>query len=154
MVDVREQATLRGFHVSIADIDDQMHLAHRLDWRDDPDAMAATDPDEASQGTLLPMTSSPPIASGQGVVAAGAAFVQAAECAGVQLDYGVTGTVVDGALTRTGDRIPFLKGHRCRSKRDFGLRSRRLPPAGLWGGANLLRNVANSVFPIRRNRLL
>ena len=86
MVDVREQATLRGFHVSIADIDDQMHLchpvlsfenddalylAHRLDWRDDPDAMAATDPDETSQGTLLPMTSSPPIASGQGVVAAG-----------------------------------------------------------------------------------
>ena len=101
MVDARKPATLRGFHVSVADIGDQMHLchpvlsfenddalylAHRLDWRDDPDALAATDPDEASQGTLLPAACRRPIASGQGVVAAGAAFVQATECAGVQLE--------------------------------------------------------------------
>lgn len=33
MVDVREQATLRGFHVSIADINDQMHLCHPGSWQ-------------------------------------------------------------------------------------------------------------------------
>lgn len=101
MVDVRKPATLRGFHVSVADIGDQMHLchpvlsfenddalylAHRLNWRDDPDALAATDPDEASQGTLLPTTCSLPIASGQGVVAAGVVFVQAVEWTGLQLE--------------------------------------------------------------------
>ena len=101
MVDVDKPATLRGFHVSVADIGDQMHLchpvlsfenddalylAHSLDWRDDPDALAATDPVEASQGTLLPTTCSFPIASGQGVAAAGAAFVQAVECAGLRLE--------------------------------------------------------------------
>ena len=101
MVDARKQVTLRGLHVSIADIGDQMHLchpvlsfenddalylAHRLDWRDDPDVLAATDPDEASHGTLLPRACRLPIASGQGVVAAGDAFVQAAEDAGLQLE--------------------------------------------------------------------
>ena len=102
MVDVRKPATLRGFHVSVADIGDQMHLchpllsfedddglylAHQLDWQDTPESLATADPEEAaSHGTMLPTTCSLPIASGQGVVAAGAAFVQAAECASVQLE--------------------------------------------------------------------
>lgn len=102
MVDVRKPATLRGFHVSVADIGDQMHLchpllsfedddalylAHQLDWQDDPESLAKADPEEAvSHGTMLPTTCRPPIASGQGVVAAGSAFVRAAECASIRLD--------------------------------------------------------------------
>lgn len=102
MADERGPATLHGFHVSVADIGDQMHLchpvlsfenddalylAHKLDWQNTPGALAVADPEEAaSQGTLLPTMCRQPIASGLGVVAAGAAFVQAAECAGVRLD--------------------------------------------------------------------
>ena len=100
MVDVRKPATLRGFNVSIADIGDRMRLchpllsfesdsslyiAHKLDWQDDPEALAITDPDEASQlGTLFPKTYGRLIASGEGVVAVGAGFAQAAAAAQVQ----------------------------------------------------------------------
>ena len=117
MVDVLKPATLRGFHVSVADIGDQMHLchpllsfedddalylAHELDWQDDPESLAAADPEEAaSHGTMLPMACSLPIASGQGVVAAGAAFVQAAGCASVQLESGI-------ALTPIQDRLCWV----------------------------------------------
>ena len=101
MVDVRKPATLRGFHVSVADIGDQMHLchpllsfegdsalylAHRLDWQNDPEALAIADPSEASAlGTLLPPTCRRPIASGEGLVAVGAGLVQAAAAAEVEL---------------------------------------------------------------------
>ena len=100
MVDVRKPATLRGFNVSIADVGDRMRLchpllsfegdsllyiAHKLDWHDDPDALAITDPDEASQlGTLFPEAQRRLIASGEGVVAVGAGFAQAAAAAKVQ----------------------------------------------------------------------
>ena len=101
MVDVRKPATLRGFSVSVADIGDQMHLchpllsfesdralylAHRLNWRSDPDALAIADPKEASTlGTLLPPTCRRSIASGEGVVAVGTGFVHAAKVAKVEL---------------------------------------------------------------------
>ena len=101
MVDVGKPATLRGFHVSVADIGDQMHLchpllsfegdprlylAHHLDWRDDPDALAVADPNEASAlGTLLPPAYTRPIASGDGLVAVGVALVEAAATAKVEL---------------------------------------------------------------------
>ena len=94
MVDVRKPATLRGFNASVADVGDDMHLchpllsfaddpamylAHRLDWFDVPDSLAIADPEEAAAlGTLLPKTWRRPIASGIGLVAAGAEFVQAA----------------------------------------------------------------------------
>ena len=100
MVDVRKPATLRGLNVSIADIGDRMRLchpllsfegdsslyvAHKLDWRDDPEALAITDLDEASQlGTLFPEIHGRLIASGEGVVAVGAGFAQAAAAAKVQ----------------------------------------------------------------------
>lgn len=100
MVDVRKPATLQGFNVSIADIGDRMRLchpllsfkgdsslyiAHKLDWQDDPEALAITDPDEASQlGTLFPGTHGRLIASGEGVVAVGGGFAQAAAAAKVQ----------------------------------------------------------------------
>ena len=119
MVDVRKPATLRGFHVSVADIGDQMYLchpvlsfenddalylAHDLDWQNTPGALAVTDPEEAtSHGTLLPAMCRQPIASGLGVVAAGAAFVQAAECAGVRLD-------ADLAFAPTGQETPVWIG--------------------------------------------
>ena len=101
MVDVSKPATLRGFHVSVADIGDQMHLchpllsfegdgalylAHHLDWRNDPDALAIADPNEASTlATLLPPAYTLPIASGEGLVAAGVELVEAAKTSGVAL---------------------------------------------------------------------
>ena len=101
MVDVRRPATLRGFPVSIADVGDQVHLCHpllsfegdpalylthRLDWRNDPEALAIADPEEASSlGTLLPPTCARPIASGEGLVVVGAGLVQAAATTGVEL---------------------------------------------------------------------
>lgn len=101
MVDVSKPATLRGFHVSVADIGDQMHLchpllsfdgdprlylAHHLDWRNDPEALAIADPNEASAlGTLLPPAHTRPIASGEGLVAVGVELVQAATTAKVAL---------------------------------------------------------------------
>ena len=101
MVDARRPAELRGFPVSVADVGDQIHLchpllsfegdpvlylAHRFDWRSDPEALAIADPDEASTlGTLLPPAHRRPIASGHGLVVAGAGVVQAAEVAGIEL---------------------------------------------------------------------
>lgn len=101
MVDVHKSATLRGFHVSVAHIGDQMYLCHpllsfegdstrylanRLDWRNDPGALTIADPSEASaRGTLLPPTYGRPIASGEGLVAVGARFVQTAAAAEAEL---------------------------------------------------------------------
>ena len=101
MVDVSKPAALRGFHVSVADIGDQMHLchpllsfegddalylAHHLDWRNDPDALAIADPNEASTlATLLPPAYTLPIASGEGLVAAGVELVDAAKTSGIAL---------------------------------------------------------------------
>ena len=93
---------LLGFDTAVADVGDQLHLCHpllsfegdptlyvarRLNWRNDQDALAVVDPSEASElGTLLPDTHRQPITSGQGVVAAGTEFVQAADTAEIQLD--------------------------------------------------------------------
>ena len=101
MVDTSKPATLRGFHVSVADLGDQMHLchpllsfegdpklylAHHLDWRNEPEALAVADPDEATAlGTLLPPAHMRPIASGEGLVAVGVALVQAATTADIAL---------------------------------------------------------------------
>ncbi len=125
MVDVRKSAMLRGFHISVADIGDQMHLccpllsfegdpalylARRLDWRNDTKALVVADPDEASAlGTLLPPTCAWPIASGQGLVAVGAEFVQAAAIAEVELlDSEITFTRVDDPVCWIGVATPAL----------------------------------------------
>lgn len=109
MVDVYKPAALRGFNASVADVGDNMHLchpllsfaddpamylAHRLDWFNVPDSLAIADPEEAAVlGTLLPKTRWRPIASGRGLVAAGAEFAQAAA------------TVQDGLLD--SDEVTF-----------------------------------------------
>lgn len=101
MVDVYEPATLRGLPVSVADICDHMrfchpllsfegdpalYFAHRLGWRDHPEALDIVDPDEASTlGTLLPSTPRRPIAPGEGVIVVGAKLKHAAEIADVEL---------------------------------------------------------------------
>ena len=125
MVDVRKPATLRGFPVSVADVGDQMHLchpllsfegdpalylAHRLDWRNDPEALAIADPNEASAlGTLLPPTCVRSIASGEGLVAAGAELVQAAATAEVELlDSDIPFARVDGTECWIGVATPAL----------------------------------------------
>ena len=102
MADECRSAVLRGFDTAVADIGDQLHPCHpllsfegdptlyvarRLDWQNDPKALAATDPSEASDlGTLLPDAHAQAIASGEAVIAVGTGFVQAAEAAGIQLD--------------------------------------------------------------------
>lgn len=101
MFDEYGPAVLRGFDAAIADIDDRLrfcqpvisfegdsslYVARRLDWQDDREALAAADPTEATElGTLLPDTGRS-IASGEGVVAVGMGFVQAADAAGVDFD--------------------------------------------------------------------
>ena len=110
MVDVHKPATLRGFHVSVADVGDQMHLchpllsfqgdsalylAHRLDWRNAHEVLEVVDPNEAAAlGTLLPPRCRPPIASGEGLVAVGAELAQAAAAAELEL---------------LGSEIPFMR---------------------------------------------
>ena len=125
MVDVRRSARLRGFPVSVADVGDQVHLchpllsfegdpalylAHRLDWRDDPKALAVADPNEASAlGTLLPPTCVRSIASGEGLVAVGSGLVQAAATAGVELlDSKIPFARVDGSECWIGVATPAL----------------------------------------------
>ena len=125
MVDARKPATLRGFNVSVADVGDQMHLchpllsfdgdsvlyiAHRLDWRNDPEALAITDPSDAALlGTLLPETHGQRIASGEGVVAAGMGFVQAATMAKVQFPAPETPLAqIDGAECWMGVATPAI----------------------------------------------
>ena len=102
MADECRSAVLRGFNTAVTDIGDQLHPCHpllsfegdptlyvarRLDWQNDPKALAATDPSEASDlGTLLPDAHAQAIVSGEAVIAVGTGFVQAAEAAGIQLD--------------------------------------------------------------------
>ena len=101
MPDEHGPAVLRGFDVAIADIGDRLrfcqpvvsfegdsalYVARRLDWQNDRKVLAVTDPAEATElGTLLPDTRQS-IASGEGVVAVGTGFVQAAAVSGVGLD--------------------------------------------------------------------
>ena len=125
MVDGCRPATLRGFPVSVADAGDQVHLCHpllsfdgdpalylanRLDWQNDPEALAIADPNEASAlGTLLPPTCVRSIASGEGLVAVGSGLVQAAATAGVGLlDSEIPFARVDGSECWTGIATPPL----------------------------------------------
>lgn len=101
MIDVGKPATMRGFHVSVADVGNQMHLCHpllsfegdrtlyladHLDWRNEPAALTVADPDQAAAlGTLLPPTHERPISSGEGLVAVGAELVRAAAI--VQIEF-------------------------------------------------------------------
>ena len=102
MLEEHRAAILRGFDTAVADIGDQLHLCHpllsfegdstlyvarRLDWRNDPRALAVADMSEASDlATLLPDTPTQRITSGEAVVAVGTRFAQAATVAGVRLD--------------------------------------------------------------------
>ena len=102
MFDKRETAVLRGFDMAVADLGDQLHIRHpllafegepnmlyvarRLNWKNDKRALAVADPSEASElATLFPHAQRRSIASGEGVVVAGAGFVQATDTAEIQL---------------------------------------------------------------------
>ena len=123
MADECRSAVLRGFNTAVTDIGDQLHPCHpllsfegdptlyvarRLDWQNDPKALAATDPSEASDlGTLLPDAHAQAIVSGEAVIAVGTGFVQAAEAAGIQLDdSGMTFTRVRNAECRISVATP------------------------------------------------
>lgn len=102
MFDKRETAVLRGFDMAVTDLGDQLHIRHpllafegepnmlyvarRLNWKNDKRALAVADPSEASElATLFPHAQRQPIASGEGVIVAGAGFVQATATAEIQL---------------------------------------------------------------------
>ena len=176
MVDVRKPATLRGFHVSVADIGDQMHLchpllsfedddalylAHELDWQDDPESLAAADPEEAaSHGTMLPTTCSLPIASGQGVVAAGSAFVQATECASVQLEPRIALTPIQERLcwigVATTSAYTALRGRLVEDAKDAfdrALAEAAVNEACLADGGNAALLLLRRCGPMRRDDL-
>lgn len=96
------EAVLRGFDMTVSDIGDQLHfrlpllsfrsnptlyVAGRVDWRDDIQALTIVDdPEDLEMATLLADGASRPVASGQGVVVAGAEFFHAASLVGGQLD--------------------------------------------------------------------
>jgi len=122
MPDETSPAVLRGFNVAVADIADRLrfcqpvlsfrgdstlYVARKLDWRNDPKALAVTDPDDVNElGTPLP-DARQSIASGEGVVAVGAGFVQAAADAGIQLDHAETSFLsLDDAKCRIGVATP------------------------------------------------
>ena len=118
-------AVLRGFDTTVADIGDQLHLCHpllsfegdpalyvarRLNWRNNQAALAVADPSLASElATLLPDEYKRPIASGEGVVAVGAEFVQAATMAKVQFPAPETPLAqIDGAECWMGVATPAI----------------------------------------------
>ena len=102
MLDQCKTAVLCGFDIAAVDIGDQLHLCHpllsfeddpnrlyvarRFNWRNNQRGLAAADPSEASElATLFPRAQRRPIASGEGVVVAGAGFVQATDAAEIRL---------------------------------------------------------------------
>lgn len=101
MIEEHGAAILRGFDTAVADIGDQLYLCHpllsfegdsqlyvarRLNWKNDPKALAVVEASEASTlATLFPSTHTLRIPSGKAVVAVGTPFAQAATVAGVQL---------------------------------------------------------------------
>ena len=96
-----DEAVLRGFDMMVPDVGDQLHfrppllsfrggsdvyVARRVDWQDDRQALAIVDdPEDFELATLLADDVDMPIASGQGVVVAGAGFFHAASLVGDQL---------------------------------------------------------------------
>ena len=97
-----EQAMLRGFDMPVLDIGDQLHfrmpllsfssgptlyIAGRVDWQADKQALTTVDdPEDREMATLLTDGVSRHVASGQGVVVAGAEFFHAASRVGHLLD--------------------------------------------------------------------
>ena len=97
-----DEVALRGFDMAMPGIGDQLHfrqpllsfcnrstlyVARRVDWRGDKRALAIVDdPDDLEMATLFADGVERHVASGEGVVVAGAAFFQAASRIGFQLD--------------------------------------------------------------------
>ena len=95
------EAVLRGFDMTMPDIGDQLHfrppllsfdgsstlyVAGRVDWHTDRQALSIVDdPDDLEMATLLTDGIGAHIASGEGVVVAGADFFQEASRVGSQL---------------------------------------------------------------------
>ena len=106
-----DDVALRGFDMALPDIGDQLHfrqpllsfgsnptlyVARRVDWHADRRALAIVDdPEDLEMATLLTDGIGRQVASGQGVVVAGAEFYQAASLAGFQLDGFSRISVVD-----------------------------------------------------------
>ena len=98
-----DEVILRGFDMPVADIGDQLHfrlpllsfhgrptlyLAGRVDWHMDKQRLLTVvdDPDDRELATLLANGVSRYLASGQGVIVAGAEFFNAASRIGDRLD--------------------------------------------------------------------
>lgn len=94
-------AALRGFDMPVSDIGAQLHfrlpllsigssptlyVAGRVDWQADGDLTIVDDPEDLEMATLLTNGMSRYVASGQGVVVAGAEFFHAASRVGDRLN--------------------------------------------------------------------
>ena len=98
----KEKAILRGFDMTVPDIGDQLHfrlpllsfhdsptlyVAGRVDWHGDRQVLSVIDdPEYLEMATLLTNEDAQQIASGEGVVVAGAEFFQAVSRVGFQMD--------------------------------------------------------------------
>ena len=97
-----DEVILRGFDMPMSDIGDQLHfrlpllsfgssptlyVAGRVDWHPDKQALTTMDdPEDREVATLFTDGVSRHVASGQGVIVAGAEFFHAASSIGDQLD--------------------------------------------------------------------
>ena len=169
------EAVLRGFDMPVSDIGDQLHfrlpllsfrssptlyVAGRVDWLDDIQALTIVDdPEDLEMATLLADGASRPVASGQGVVVAGAEFFHAASLVGGQLDGFdplSTGDCECWIRIATPAEFVALKGNlieksRAVFDRELGKASRQGRPLAARGNAAM--RVLRRCGPLRREDL-
>ena len=169
------EAVLRGFDMTVSDIGDQLHfrlpllsfrssptlyVAGRVDWHADRQALTIVDdPEDREMATLLPDGVGQAIASGQGVIVAGAEFFHAASLVGGQLD-GFSRLSREDCEYRiriaTPEEFVALKGDlvaesRAAFDRELGKASRQGGPLTEHGNAAI--RVLRRCGPLRRDDL-
>ena len=169
------EAVLRGFDMTVSDIGDQLHfrlpllsfrssptlyVAGRVDWHADRQALTIVDdPEDREMATLLPDGVGQAIASGQGVIVAGAEFFHAASLVGGQLD-GFSRLSREDCEYRiriaTPEEFVALKGDlvaesRAVFDRELGKASRQGGPLTEHGNAAI--RVLRRCGPLRRDDL-
>ena len=169
------EAVLCGFDMPVSDVGDQLHfrlpllsfrssrtlyVAGRVDWHADRRALTiVNDPEDREMATLLPDRVGQAIASGQGVIVAGAEFFHAASHVGDQLDdFSHLPTADCDCWIRVATPAEFaaLKGNlidesRAVFDRELGKASRQGSRLAERGNAAML--VLRRCAPLRREDL-
>lgn len=171
-----DEAVLRGFDMPAADIGDQLHfrlpllsfrssstlyVAGRIDWQADRQAALTVvdDPEDRELATLLADGVSRHIASGQGVLVAGAEFFHAASRADVQLDGFSRLSAADGECwirTATPPEFVELKGElidKSRTVFDQELAEARRQRSRLTDRGNAAMLILRRCGPLRQEGL-